>query len=299
MTDAFELSIAVLALLSSRSCSVSFLRETFTNAHVGSAEDLLRLVNIPKESINSSYSNSAAAVESGLRIGVFPLVISSNEYPQALKNIADAPLILFVRGNTNLLTEIPGIAVVGTRKATLHGITIAERISTYIGECGIPVISGLALGIDAAAHEGALRSKTPTIAVLAHGLEKASPRANAHLADRILDHGGLWVSEHPCGTSARPEYFVQRNRIQVGLSSASVIVEGEEKSGSMTQAEFCIRNRRVLAAVLPEQGGITTTQHKLPEMLVQSRGAFAIRSKDDYPTLVDMALARKAELMKV
>lgn len=297
MINAFEVSTAVLSLINSKNCSISLLRDILTTTYVETADDLFRIVNISKASVNSSYSNAAETLENGLRHGIQPIIISSDVYPHSLRIIADAPLILYARGNISVLDSAPGVAVVGTRKATMHGITIAERVSSYIGEFGIPVISGLALGIDAAAHEGALRSPTPTIAVLAHGLERASPRANAHLADRILDHGGLWVSEHPCGVSARPEYFVQRNRIQVGLASASIIVEGEEKSGSMTQAEFCLRNRRVLAAVLPEPGGVTTTQHKLPEMLISSRGAFAIRTKDDYPTLLALAMAKKKELV--
>lgn len=297
MTNAFEVSAAVLALIQSKRCTLSLLRDIFSNTYIGTAEDLLNIVDVSKASISAAYSNALSIIETGLRSGIRPIVYSSDDYPQSLRTIADAPVILYVRGSLEALALAPGIAVVGTRKATMHGITIAERVSSYIGDSGITVISGLALGIDAAAHEGALRSSTPTIAVLAHGLEKASPRANAHLADRILDHGGAWVSEHPIGVAARPEFFVQRNRIQVGLASASIIVEGEEKSGSMTQAEFCLRNRRVLAAVLPDPGGITTTQHLLPQMLVSSRGAFPIRSKEDYPTLVAMANAKKAELM--
>lgn len=297
MTNALEVSAAVLALIHAKRSSLSQLRDAFSTSHINSAEDLLNLVDVSRSSINSSYSHALSIIERGLNSGIHPIVYSSDTYPKSLRTISDAPLILYVRGNLDVLGLAPGIAVVGTRKATRHGITIAERVSSYIGDCGITVISGLALGIDAAAHEGALRSATPTIAVLAHGLEKASPRANAYLADRILDHGGAWVSEHPIGVAARPEFFVQRNRIQVGLASASIIVEGEEKSGSMTQAEFCLRNRRVLAAVLPDPGGITTTQHRLPEMLVSSRGAFPIRSKEDYPTLVDMAKAKKIELM--
>lgn len=298
MINAFEVSAAVLALIHSKSCTLSLLRDIFSATAVETAEELFNIVDVSKASINASYSQALSIIETGLQSGIQPIVYSSDRYPQSLRAIADAPVILYVRGNLDALSLAPGIAVVGTRKATMHGITIAERVSSYIGDCGITVISGLALGIDAAAHEGALRSSTPTIAVLAHGLEKASPRANAHLADRILDHGGAWVSEHPVGVTARPEFFVQRNRIQVGLASASIIVEGEEKSGSMTQAEFCLRNRRVLAAVLPDPGGITTTQHHLPQMLVSSRGAFPIRSKEDYPTLVAMAQAKKTELMK-
>lgn len=297
MPNPIEKSVLSLALIQSKKLSIGGLRELLTNFPNASPDELLDLCEMSRASINASLSSALASIESGLAVNIFPLLISEADYPATLRKIADAPPILFFRGTLKALHLTPGVSVVGTRKATLHGITIAERIATFIGSEGLPVISGLALGIDAAAHEGALKSPTPTIAVLAHGLEKASPRANAHLADRILDHGGAWVSEHAFKTPARPEYFVQRNRIQVGLSCASVIVEGEERSGSMTQAEFCIRNRRELFAVLPEPGGIVSTQHQLPKMLVAHRGAIPIRSKSDYPALLSAARKRRDELL--
>lgn len=297
MTDAVEIAVLCLALVQSKRLTISSLRNALCSGTSVTPEQLLESCRLSRADINGSISAARSNIEAGMAVGIVPLPISSDEYPPSLRQISDAPPLLFVRGNISALRLTPGISVVGTRKATVHGITIAERIARFISQEGIPVVSGLALGIDAAAHEGALKTATPTIAVLAHGLEKASPRANAHLADRILEHGGVWVSEHPFKASARPEYFVQRNRIQVGLSSASVIVEGEERSGSMTQAEFCIRNRRILFAVLPEHGGTTSTQHQLPRMLVANRGAIPIRSKGDYPILLASALAKRHELL--
>lgn len=297
MNDAIEISVIAYALVLAKRVSVAGLRELFTHENQITAEKLLDLCEVTRPAINGSIASARLTIESGVSIGIMPLPLCVDAYPATLKQISDAPPILYVRGNLDALKIVPGISVVGTRKATKHGITIAERIATFISESGLPVISGLALGIDAAAHEGALRANTPTIAVLAHGLDKASPRANAYLADRILEQGGLWVSEHPFKTTARPEYFVQRNRIQVGLSCASVIVEGEERSGSMTQAEFCIRNRRELFAVLPDANGPVSTQHQLPKMLVANRGANPISSKADYPELLRLALQKREELL--
>lgn len=297
MNDAIEISVVALALVLSKRLTIAGLRELLTQEKELSAEKILELCELTRPAINGSISTARSTIESGLAIGIVPLPICSDVYPVTLKQISDAPPILYVRGNVDALKLTPGISVVGTRKATKHGITIAERIAIFISEAGLPVISGLALGIDAAAHEGALKTSTPTVAVLAHGLDKANPRANAHLADRILEQGGVWVSEHPFKTPARPEYFVQRNRIQVGLSCASVIVEGEERSGSMTQAEFCIRNRRELFAVLPDSSGPVSTQHQLPKMLVAHRGAIPISSKTDYPELLRLALLKSEELL--
>lgn len=298
MHDGIELVIASLAVLRAKRASLSSLRNALIEFNSQNAEEFLSKFAIRRLDINNFWEEASRDIENGLKHNIVPILIGTPRYPKTLAQISDAPPILFTRGNATALNVLPGISVVGTRKATKHGITIAQRISTYIGDLGFPVVSGLALGIDAAAHEGALTTSAPTIAVLAHGLEKATPKANAHLAERILDYGGMWVSEHPFGTIARPEYFVQRNRIQVGLSCASVIVEGEERSGSMTQAEFCIRNRRFLAAVLPENMSDVSTQYQLPKMLVEHRGALPIRSKDDYSLLISAAEKTRNELLK-
>jgi DNA processing protein len=292
-----EQAVAALALLTSKRAGASTVRDLLlaTKGQVHDAASFLEAAGVPPGGLNASLSLARGVIEKGIDQDVWPIPASSDNYPATLLGIADAPPVIYFRGSLAALMRGPGVAVVGTRKATIHGITIAERLSEFLSNAGYSVVSGLALGIDAAAHEGALRTGTPTIAVLAHGLEKASPRANAPLAARILEQGGAWLSEHPVGTPAKPEYFVQRNRIQVGLSLASIIVEGEERSGSATQAEYCLRNRRALFAVLPRPSDAVATQHRLPQMLVAQRGAIAIRSRDDYQAVLDV-LARRQTL---
>lgn len=200
-------------------------------------------------------------------------------YPLHLSSIRNPPLVLYSRGNTKLLKQ-PGIAIVGTRKATQNGITIAKRLAIACVEQNISVISGLALGIDAAAHSGALSN---TIAVLASGLHEATPSQNARLGSDILNNGGLWVSQHPPGTSARKENFVPRNRIQVGLSGASIIVESEIKSGTATHAKFCIDEKHTLFTVLSDKSlGLLSEG---PQHFVDTLGAIPLRTKEDYPKL--------------
>lgn len=294
-----DAAVIALALTKAKHMSVGAVVEFLyaTNDFVLDEKGLLERAGVVPGALNATVSACRKTIETGMTLGVRPVLISDSLYPPSLRMIADAPVTLFVRGPVESLAGLPGVAVVGTRKATSHGLTIAERIAEVIGRAGYSVVSGLALGIDAAAHEGALKTQAPTVAVLAHGLEKPSPRANAPLADRILDQGGLWVSEHPVGVPARPEYFVLRNRIQVGLSCASIIVEGEERSGSMTQAEFCLRNRRALFAVLPRPEDAVSTQHALPRMLVEHRGAQPIRSKDDYSLLLETVARRRDDLL--
>lgn len=294
-----EAAIAALALLSGRRGTVSSVRDLLEacGSQKLTCDDIFSIAGVPKGGLNATASEVRRKVDQGLAVGIDAIPINSERYPTFLRKIQDAPAVIFVRGNLSVLSGLPGVAIVGTRRATKHGLTIAERLAQVIGDAGYAVVSGLALGIDAAAHEGALKSSSPTIAVLAHGLEKATPRANAHLADRILAGGGLWVSEHLLGTPARPEQFVQRNRIQVGLSAASIIVEGEERSGSMTQAEYCLRNKRTLFAVLPTPGTAVATQSSLPSMLVSSRGAHPIGSKDDYPGVLDLIRRKRDSLL--
>lgn len=288
-----------LALVRAGHLTEAALRESLLSARNSSApayEHLSSNSPVTNHAIAATLSATTTLFHKSADIGVSAVPISSDMYPPMLRKIADAPPIIYVRGNVAALHKWPGIAIVGTRKATEHGITIAQRLAMYFGSRGFSVVSGLALGIDAAAHEGALAVQAPTVAVLAHGLEKASPKTNSPLAERILESKGVWVSEHALGTPARPEYFVLRNRIQVGLSAGSIIVEGEERSGSATQAEFCLRNRRLLCAVLPHPGSRVAIQNQLPAQLVLKRGAMAVRSRDDYAAVADAIEQRAAEL---
>jgi DNA processing protein len=286
-----EVAIAVEALRRSKRlghAAALVLLEDLLLRHPADStiEGVLGKAAVDLGEVSGSLSAARQEHDQGTKVGIRAIPMSSPRYPQSLRDIGDAPLILYVRGNLDALGKA-GVAVVGTRKATSHGLQIAERIAEFLSVNGWPIVSGLALGIDAAAHEGALRGKSPTIAVLAHGLLKASPRANELLAQRILEAGGAWVSEHSARVPAKPEHFVLRNRIQVGLSVGSIIVEGALHSGSATQAEFCIRNKRQLFAVLPSGSPNVTIQHELPEMLVRRRGAMPIASREDYPAVLE------------
>jgi DNA processing protein len=154
------------------------------------------------------------------------------------------------------------------------------------------VVGSLVGGIDVAAHAGALEGGQPTVAVLAHGLERALPRSTAALAQRVLDQAGAWVSEHPYGTPARDEHQVLRNRIQVGLAAGTVVVEGASQSAARSHADLCLRERRALFAVVPK--GIPM-QLQLPRSLVE-QGAQAIGSRDDYAALL-AALTASADTL--
>lgn len=284
--------IAALALQRSGKLSESGLRDLLLKwwrdgIAATSLEDALDRAGFGRPAVNASVSEAERDMEKSEKLGIVSIPLSSPDYPPSLRGIVDAPPIIHVRGQMSALQWLPGVSVVGTRKASPHGRLIAGRIAEFLSAHGWAVVSGLALGIDAEAHEGALLGQTPTIAVLAHGLEKAQPTANQPLAQRILEAGGAWVSEHVVGAPAKPANFVLRNRIQVGLSCASVIVEGEEKSGSRTQADYCLRNKRTLFAVLPGRGSKVSTVSALPKVLVSLQGATPIYSREDYPSMLE------------
>ena len=152
--------------------------------------------------------------------GIQTLVLGSPDYPRRLAEIPDPPPVLYVKGQ--LREEPRCLAVVGTRNPSPDGLLMAEYWVHELALAQPCIVSGLALGIDAAAHEEALRSGLTTWAVLAHGLETAHPGRNARLAERILLEGGAWISEWPFGTPPRAEFFPRRNRIISGLSRAVV-----------------------------------------------------------------------------
>ena len=174
----------------------------------------------------------------------FPIKkISRNEvgFPPAFNELHDPPKLFYYRGDQRLLTR-PGVAVVGTRRASEHGLIVARDFSEALARAGFVIVSGLAFGIDAAAHEGSLAAGGATVAVLGSGIDDASiyPRANLSLAIRILARGGVIISENPPGTRPQQWDFPKRNRLIAALAAATVIVEAPEKSGAVITAKYAL-----------------------------------------------------------
>jgi len=167
---------------------------------------------------------------------------NSTHFPPSLAILPDAPPTLYWRGS--LISSSPAIAIVGTRKASAVGIEYARSFARALALEGWRIISGLAFGIDAAAHQGALDSKGITWAVLAHGLDTIQPRQHEHLADTILDFGGCLVSEYPPTTPAYPNQFIARNRIISALCDAVIIIEAPQKSGALSTAHQALRQKK-------------------------------------------------------
>ncbi len=169
-------------------------------------------------------------------------------YPQLLKQIYDPPLILFVQGNVQLLNA-EQLAVVGSRSASPSGRETAFALSSQLAQQNLVITSGLALGIDAAAHRGALTENMSTIAVVATGLDSVYPTRHKGLAQKIIDSGGAIVSEFVPGTQARAGHFPKRNRLISGMSLGVLVVEAELKSGSLITARCAIEQNREVFAI--------------------------------------------------
>lgn len=163
-------------------------------------------------------------------------VLAANEFPELLKQLGDAPQALHVEGDAEVL-HLPAIAIVGSRNPTSGGIETAYRFAEHLAKSGFCIISGLAQGIDAAAHRGALAAGGKTVAVLGHGLDQVYPRQNAELAAEIARSGAL-VTEYAEGTPPRRAHFPQRNRLIAGLSLGTLVVEAAIRSGSLITARL-------------------------------------------------------------
>lgn len=212
--------------------------------------------------------------------------LQSELYPQCLRAIKNAPRIIYARGNLDLLRHEKSVSVVGTRDASANGLIITDRLTKYLVENKIVIVSGLALGIDTQSHQSCLDASGKTIAVLAHGLDSIHPSQNKHLGFNILSASGLWISEHPDGVSPQKHFFVLRNRIQVGLSKASVVIEASVSSGTTSHANFCVEEKHPLFAVLPDPSNRLGLHYQGPKMMVEKLGAIPLVNRNDYSKII-------------
>lgn len=208
--------------------------------------------------------------------GAVALPFGADAYPPAFAVLRDPPPLLLVRGDVAALGR-PGVALVGSRAATVYGLTIARGLAARLARAGLVVISGLARGIDAAAHEAALDAGGQTLAVQACGPERVYPAAHRGLADRIVRTGGAIVTEFPPGSAPRAGHFPLRNRLISALGLAVIVVEARERSGSLVTAGHAAEQGRDVFAVPGPLGCATSagTNRLLRD------GALALTSADD------------------
>src|SRR5438105_975725 len=222
-----------------------------------------------------TFEDAAAQQEKMAEAGAEAVTIVDPRYPQPLREIFDPPALLFVRGRVELLQSL-SLGVVGTRRPTPYGVAAAERLSADLAHAGLTVVSGMARGIDTAAHKGALSVGRDTVAVLGCGVDVVYPSENKKLAAELAAKG-LLVSEFPMGATAFPQNFPIRNRIISGMSVGVLVVEGAQYSGSAITAKLAMDQGREVFAV---PGNITSKLSWGPNLLIK-QGARLVQDWND------------------
>ncbi|MFN6962226.1 MAG: DNA-processing protein DprA [Pyrinomonadaceae bacterium] len=206
--------------------------------------------------INREFDERAAGELDRVKaLGGDIILLDDGSYPALLREIADPPIVLYVRGNWQECFEQPCVGVIGSRQCSTYGQNAAEMLSRDLATRGITIVSGLARGIDTAAHRGAIAGNGKTIAVLGTGIDGVYPKENTRLAREILDSGGALVTQFPLGTPPLKDNFPYRNRVISGLSYGVLIVEASERSGSLITARLAAEQNREVMAV---PGNITS-----------------------------------------
>jgi DNA processing protein len=219
-------------------------------------------------------------------MGASVLTWESDAYPERLREVGDAPPVLYVLGEITA-DDAWAVAVVGTRRSTAYGREVTARLSSGLAEAGVSLISGLAKGVDTVAHNAALDAGGRTIAVLGSGVDVIYPAENRNLTRRIVEEGrGAVVSEYPPGTQPDAMNFPPRNRIIAGLSLGVLVVEAGEKSGALITATFALDQGREVFAV---PGPITSRMSDGPNNLLK-RGAKCVTSVDDILEELDIRM---------
>jgi DNA processing protein len=269
--------------------------------HFGSAEKVFHasLTELESTGIKAASAQSIATGKSielareeharALAAGVTILSMDDPFYPPRLKEIYDPPLVLYVRGDAELLVK-PGIAMVGTRHPSPYGSGMAERLAADFASQGLVIISGMARGVDTASHRGAITAKGKTVAVFGTGVDVIYPKENSRLSEQILAFGGALVSEFPLGTFAAPQNFPIRNRILSGMSVGVLVVEAAEYSGTRITARLALEQNRDVYAV---PGNVTNKNSWGPNTLIKQGAKLVATWEDvweDLPTEVRLAL---------
>ncbi len=251
--------------------------------------------NLPRELLRESLVGEAGMRADRIltdcaEMDIKPLLYGWPDYPAALRALPDAPPVLYVRGNVAALQHSRSIAVVGTRKPTSRGIEFARSAGRTLAEHHVCVVSGLALGCDALAHQGSLDGGGVTVAVLAHGLDMVSPARHRELANAIVNEGGTLVAEYPPHTRAYPGNFVQRNRLQIGLARGLLVIETSVDGGTMHTVSFAREQRKPIACLAPGEAQLDEAQLEGNRLLLEKKWAEPVRDETSVMGFVRLVL---------
>jgi DNA processing protein len=236
----------------------------------------------------ATFAQAEEEIERVRQLGADVLLLDDGVYPQLLREIFDPPITLYLKGAWNECFERPCVAIVGSRRCSTYGQNAAMMLARDLAQKGLTIISGLARGIDAAAHRGALEAGGRTVAVMGTGLDQVYPRDHRKLADEILAAGGTMISEFPLGTPPAPQNFPYRNRVISGLSLGVLVVEAAENSGSLITARMAMEQNREVWAV---PGNITSRNSFGTNYLIKGAGAKLIQQWQDIASELPQEIA--------
>ncbi len=262
----------------------------------GSIEELSRVEGIglklaQKVSNSKSHFKWEKEYHKITKSGIKLVTLADKCYPKLLKEIYDAPILLYYKGDLSRVNQ-PALAVVGSRNCTVYGKAIAQKLSNRLAELGISIISGMARGIDTAAHQGAINSGI-TYAILGSGLDIVYPPENNKLMNGIIKDGGAVISSFPIGTKPLGQNFPARNRIISGMSLGTIVVEATKKSGSLITANLALEQGRDIFAI---PGDITRKQSVGVNNLIK-QGAKLVQNIDDIVEELSLSSFRKERLI--
>ena len=273
------MAVAVSMLPGSRLRVATVFQELRQAGHDISVDMVLDALRTPAEDrariAAEAFDSAKAALDASSSCGLQVVALSHELYPPLLGCISDAPPVIWIKGNVAAL-ERPAVAIVGSRAATPYAIQVARRLAGELAEQGVSVVSGLARGVDSAAHEGCLDAGGETLAVLGSGLERVYPAEHAGLSRKISSKG-LLISELPPRNPPLPGNFPLRNRIISGISFGTVVVEASENSGSLITAACALRQGRDVMAV---PGSVLGGRNRGSHGLLKD-GAKVVETADD------------------
>lgn len=267
--------------------------EAVFNATRGELESLhLRPEAIESIRGHALFEKAEAEMERVRQLKAEVLLLDDGVYPALLREIFDPPITLYLKGAWDACFNSPCVAIVGSRRSSTYGQNAASMLARDLARRGVTIISGLARGIDAAAHRGALEAGGRTVAVIGTGIDQVYPREHGKLVEEILAAGGAVASEFPLETPPAPQNFPYRNRVISGLSLGVVIVEAAENSGSLITARMAIEQNREVWAV---PGNITSRNSFGPNYLIKGAGAKLVQQWQDIASELPPEIA--AELL--
>ena len=242
-------------------------------------------VKLDAENIQIGIRITEKILEDSERNNILLLDTNSPNYPELLKLIPDAPLLLSCIGDTTAINR-KSVAIVGTRRPSKHAYNVGVRMAEFFAEKGYTVISGLALGCDTAAHIGCLNKNGSTVAVLGHGLHTIYPKENIDLAKRIVDNGGVLLSEYFYGVKPHLSNFIERDRIQAGISQATIVVESGRTGGTLNTVRYSERYNRPVACYSYPSNMVYGEHNAGNKMLIESNRAIPISNRIDLENLI-------------